>query len=84
MPYRGPRRWPARRGLAEGYSSSRRPPRRSRRQIGENDSGGALDAHGPSVGRMASPVHPLRSSSIMRCDAPNLTLIYAILGNQLE
>jgi len=42
--------------------------RRSRRQIGENDSGGALDAHGPSVGRMASPVHPLRSSSIMRCE----------------
>jgi hypothetical protein len=29
-------------------------------QIGENDSGAALDAHRPSVGRMASPVHPLR------------------------
>jgi hypothetical protein len=29
-------------------------------QIGENDSGAALDAHRPSVGRMGSPVHPLR------------------------
>jgi ATP-dependent DNA ligase len=29
-------------------------------QIGENDSVAALDAHRPSVGRMASPVHPLR------------------------
>jgi hypothetical protein len=30
-------------------------------QIGENDSGAALDTHRPSVGQMASPVHPLRS-----------------------
>jgi hypothetical protein len=29
-------------------------------QIGENDSGATLDAHRPSVGRMGSPVHPLR------------------------
>jgi len=30
-------------------------------QIGENDSGAALDAHGPSVARVASSVHRLRS-----------------------
>jgi hypothetical protein len=29
-------------------------------QIGEKDSGAALDAHRPSVGRIALPVHPLR------------------------
>jgi hypothetical protein len=29
-------------------------------QVGENDRGAALDAHGPLVGRMASPVHPLQ------------------------
>jgi hypothetical protein len=29
-------------------------------QIGDNDSAAALDAHRPSVGRMALPVHPLR------------------------
>ena len=30
-------------------------------QIGENDSGAALDAHGQSVARVASSVHRLRS-----------------------